>query len=145
VSADLDCIDSLDELARLAAGRIDLFVRWSRSPELDQETGLSFDELTGVELPGLSANALAIEAWWRDRPLKLWLARRLYDYRHLREMRSPDVRPWVLSGAIVGRGPDNEPLVRCHEPLAWLGDRAIAEATDLIEAQPSEWGSLNRS
>jgi hypothetical protein len=51
MSADLDCIDSLDELARLAAGRIDLFVRWSRSPALDQETGLSFDELTASNFP----------------------------------------------------------------------------------------------
>lgn len=54
------------------------------------------------------------------------------------------MRPWVLAGEIVGRGPDNEPLVCCNEPIAWLGDKVIAEATALIEAQPSEWGTLSR-
>lgn len=145
MSTDLECIDSLDDLAQLADGREDLFIRWSQSPAHDRKTGLSFDELTGVELPGLSANSLAVEPWWRDRPLKLWLARRLYDYGHLRHMRGPDVRAWVFTGTVVGRGPDNEPLVHCREPMAWLSDRVIAEATSLIELQPSEWGTLDRS
>jgi hypothetical protein len=105
---------------------------------------MSFDELTGVELPGLSANALAVEPWWQDRPLRLWLARRLYDYRHLRRTRGAEVQPWVLEGRVVGRGPDNEPLVECREPIAWLSERVIAEATELIEAQPAEWGTLSR-
>ena len=144
MATDLDYIDSLDDLARLAAGRDDLFVRWSRSPAQDQQTGLSFDELTGVELPGLSVNSLATEPWWQNRSLKLWLARRLYDYRHLRTVRGADVQPWVLEGTIVGRGPDNEPLVRCQTPIAWLSSRLIAEATAMIEALPSQWGSLNR-
>ena len=145
VTADLECIDSLDELAQLAVRQPDLYVRWSDNPDRDRDTGLSFDELTGVELPGLSANGLAVEPWWRHRPLRLWLARRLYDYRHLPGMRGPDVRPWILEGEIVGRGPDNEPLVRCRRMIAWLSDRVIAEATALIEAEPSEWGTLSRS
>lgn len=145
VSSDLECIDSLDELARLAGSASDLFVRWSSSPAQDQATGLSFDELTGVELPGLSVNSLAVETWWEDRPFKLWLARRLYDYRHLRGMRAADVRPWVLEGDIVGRGPDNEPLVRCRKAIAWLGSRTIAEATHLIESLSPEWGTLSRA
>ncbi|WP_370643856.1 DUF6098 family protein [Amycolatopsis sp. DSM 110486] len=34
------------------------------------------------------------------------------------------MRPWVLRGTEVARGPDNEPLVRCDEPLFGRGHRA---------------------
>jgi hypothetical protein len=98
-----------------------------------------------VPLPGLSANPLAVEPWWGDRSLRLWVARRLYDYRHLRYLRGPDVRPWVLVGSQCGRGPDNEPLVRVRRPVAWIADAALVEAEHLVEAQNSaEWGPLDR-
>ena len=109
------------------------------------ERGSSLDELTGVELPGLSANPLKVEPWWGDRPLDLWMARRLYDYRHLRRKRGPGVRPWVIAGDVVGRGPDNEPLVCCREIVACLDDAVTTAATKLIDEQPSDWGSLDRS
>jgi hypothetical protein len=137
-------IETLEVLVALAARQDDLFVRWSADPAADQERGSSVDELTGVELPGLSANPLRVEAWWEDRPLDVWVARRLYDYQHLRERRGRDVRPWVLTGDVVGRGPDNEPLVRCHEAVAWLADSVTRCANELIEAQPHDWGTLDR-
>jgi hypothetical protein len=106
----------------------------------------SKDALTGIDLPGLSANPLAVESWWGDRPLRLWVARRLYDYCHLRELRGPGVRPWVLVGEQCGRGPDNEPLVHCHRPVAWVSERALREADRAVEAQASaEWGPLHRA
>lgn len=144
----LPVVDRLDELAALVEKGDDLYVRWSKGPEADltqppEQT--SRDALTGVTLPGLSANPLAVEPWWGDRPVRLWVARRLYDYRHLRELRGPGVRPWVLRGEEIGRGPDNEPLVRCHEPIAWIAEDALAEAEALIDAQQSpEWGPLDR-
>src|SRR3954469_14375751 len=114
-------IRSLEELATLVeGGRADLFIRWSRGPEVDLDREGSRDELTNVELPGLSANALAVEGWWGARSRRLWGARRIYDYRHLRTQRGPGVRPWVLTGEEAGRGPDNEPLVRCRAPVAWI-------------------------
>ncbi|WP_086662924.1 DUF6098 family protein [Lentzea kentuckyensis] len=123
----------------------DVYVRWSKGPAADA-AATSRDSLTGVELPGLSASPLRIEPWWGDRSRELWVARRLFDYRHLRDLRGPDVRAWVLRGAEVGRGPDNEPLVRCLEPLAWVADEALRECTDLVDAQHSdEWGPLDRS
>lgn len=133
----------LDDLMPLIDDSRSLFVRWSRGPDVDLET-TSRDELTGVPLPGLSASPLAVEEWWEDRPLRMWLARRLYDYRHLREQRGPGVRPWVLAGHEVGRGPDNEPLVACEEPVAWLDDGVVREAVELVESQPAPWGSLKR-
>src|SRR5581483_7818669 len=104
----------------------------------------SKDELTGVELPGLSANPLKAEPWWKGHSLRSWLARRLYDYRHLAGQRGKDVRPWILEGKEVGRGPDNEPLVECLRPIAWLSENVVNEANKEIEAMPADWGSLNR-
>ena len=147
-------VRDLDELVELV-GRFprhdELYVRWSRGPGVDlrdDESGVaaSRDSLTGVPLPGLSANPLAVEPWWGDRPLRLWVARRLYDYQHLRELRGPDVRPWVLVGDACGRGPDNEPLVRCRRPVAWIADLALSESQRLVQAQGSqEWGPLDRT
>lgn len=143
-SGDLPTLHRLDELVELARNASDLYVRWSRGPQLD-EGASSRDELTGVAMPGLSANPLRVEDWWEDRPLRLWLARRLYDYRHLRELRGPDVRPWVLRGREVARGPDNEPLVACEQPLAWLDPQLVDEATRLVDEQTGEWGPLRRT
>jgi hypothetical protein len=124
----------------------ELFLRWSRGPAVDlagDPGGSSRDTLTGVPLPGLSANPLAVEAWWGGRSRRLWAARRLYDYRHLHR---EGVRPWVLIGSACGRGPDNEPLVRCRRPVAWVADAALAEAQALVEQQPAPgWGSLDRT
>ena len=141
-------LDDLDAVARLvdeSPGPDELYVRWSRGPAVDLVSQDSRDSLTGVPLPGLSANPLGVEPWWGDRPLRLWVARRLYDYQHLRDLRGPDVRPWVLVGEQCGRGPDNEPLVRCRRPVAWVSDQALRESRDVVEAQGSrEWGPLDR-
>ena len=137
---DLDAVVDL-----LEANPHDLYVRWSRGPEVDLCAGASRDSLTGIELPGLSANALAVEPWWEGRSLRLWVARRLYDYRHLRTLRGEGTRPWVLRGEVRGRGPDNEPLVRCLGTVAWISDRALAESERLVDAEGSlEWGPLDR-
>jgi hypothetical protein len=87
-------VDDLDDLTRLvseAGDRDGLYVRWSAGPVVDLRQddlgrGVSRDALTGVPLPGLSANPLAVEPWWEGRPLRLWVARKLYDYQHLREV-----------------------------------------------------------
>ena len=62
--SQLPTLRSLDEVAEILDHRRDLYVRWSRGPELDTQA-TSTDDLTGVPLPGLSANPLAVEA--RDR------------------------------------------------------------------------------
>ncbi|MEV6607181.1 DUF6098 family protein [Kutzneria sp. NPDC051319] len=123
----------------------DLYVRWSHGPDVDGDGMSSRDGLTGVPLPGLSANPLRVEPWWGDRSLRLWLARRLYDYRHLRDLRGPGVRPWVLAATERGRGPDNEPLVVDVRPLAWIDDAVLAECEQEVASQHSaEWGPLDR-
>ena len=143
-------IEVLEQLAALVQRSPDnLYVRWSRGPHADLSSGgdqRSVDGLTGVPLPGLSANPLRIEPWWGDRPVRLWVARRLYDYRHLREQRGPGVRPWVLEGQERGRGPDNEPLVACHRPVAWISDAAMRECEEAVDAEAgTDWGPLHRA
>ncbi len=143
----LPVIDDLAALADLVEREdrgAELYVRWSRGPDVDAEQ-CSRDALTGVPLPGLSANPLRVEPWWGDRSVRLWVARRLYDYRHLRDLHGPGVRPWVLVGQPCGRGPDNEPLVRCRRPVAWISDAALGECEKAVEGQGSaEWGPLDR-
>jgi hypothetical protein len=41
---------------------------------VDDAAGAGKDALTGVRLPGLSANPLAVEDWWAPRPLRVWVA-----------------------------------------------------------------------
>jgi hypothetical protein len=144
-------LDGLVELIRRFGQPDELYVRWSRGPAVDLRndgtgSATSRDSLTGIALSGLSANPLAVEPWWGGRSLKLWVARRLYDYQHLRNLRGPGVRPWVLVGDPCGRGPDNEPLVRCRRPVAWIADLALRESEQLVREQRSqEWGPLDRS
>jgi hypothetical protein len=140
---ELPTVQTLDELTGLARRHRGLYVRWSRGPEADA-AGTSSDDLTGVALPGLSANPLAVESWWEDRPLRLWIARRLYDYSHLKHEKGPGVRPWLLEGREVGRGPDNEPLVRCDRPVAWVAPSILKEAVRAIDEQNADWGPLRR-
>ncbi len=136
-------IDSLPEVVELAEGNPALYVRWSEGPEADLQQHTSFDDLTQTELAGLSANSLAVEDWW-DGPADLWMARRIYDYLHIRRRRPANVRPWVLEGEEVGRGPDNEPLVRCRRPVAWIGESVVDESVRMIEAAGNDWGPLDR-
>jgi hypothetical protein len=146
---------TLDELAALvedAGSGQQLYVRWSNGPDEDlagRTNGAqsSRDGLTGITLPGLSANPLQVEPWWGGRPVRLWVARRLYDYRHLRRQRGPGVRPWVLSGRERGRGPDNEPLVYCDRAIAWISETALQECERAVAGQggSDRWGPLDRN
>ncbi len=149
--ADLPTVHDLDEFAALvdrAGPDEELYVRWSEGPavDVDQPEQSSRDALTGITLPGLSANLLRVESWWGNRSTRRWVARRLYDYRHLREQRGPGVRPWVLVGEQCGRGPDNEPLVICHRPVAWVSEEALRQCEKIVrEAGSEDWGPLDRT
>jgi hypothetical protein len=140
----LDTFTTLHDLTRLVTSRRGLYVRWSLGPDKDLSSISSRDELTGVALPGLSANSLDVEDWWEDRPPHIWVARRLYDYSHLPRIKDSGTRPWVLAGREVARGPDNEPLVRDVEPLGWIDRRVIDEADGIIRSQRGHWGPLDR-
>jgi len=137
---------SLDDVRRFVADHDEpLYVRWSRDVDADIAEQASRDELTGVALPGLSANGLAVEPWWGERDLNTWVARRLYDYRHLREVRGPGTCAWLLTGRECGRGPDNEPLLRDCRVVASIANEATEEATRRIDELGVDWGPLART
>jgi len=144
-SEGLPVVRTLAELADLAGRYERLYVRWSRGPAVDLARSSSTDDLTGLALPGLSANPLDMEEWWQGRPARLWVARRLYDYSHLPHDKGPGVRPWVLQGHERGRGPDNEPLVADVRPMCWIDPVVIDEARDAVEGQETAWGPLRRT
>ncbi|MFI9803476.1 DUF6098 family protein [Streptomyces sp. NPDC052301] len=141
---DLPLVSTLAAVAGLVRRRRGLYVRWSKGPRTDLDAVSSTDELTGVPMPGLSANPLDVEGWWEDRSVELWVARRLYDYAHLPHDKGPGVRPWVLTGRETGRGPDNEPLVADVEPLCWIADEVIDAARAEMARQERRWGTLRR-
>jgi hypothetical protein len=86
-----------------------------------------------------------MEPWWDHRSPRIWAARRLYDYEHLREQRGPDARPWIFTGTEVGRGPDNEPLIAECALLAEVSLDVMAEAVAIIDELPADWGRLQRT
>jgi hypothetical protein len=135
---------TLADLTKSVTGERGLYVRWSRGPLQDLDSVYSRDDLTGVPLPGLSANSLDVADWWGDRPAHVWVARRLYDYSHLPRLKGAWTRPWVLRGVETGRGPDNEPLVIEVVPLGWIELSVIAEANEVITSQPGRWGPVCR-
>jgi hypothetical protein len=51
---------------------------------------------------------------------------------------------WLLDGHVLARGPDNEPLVGCDRPVAWIDDRVISEAVRTVDEQNACWGPLRR-
>lgn len=115
----------LADLEEIVSAREALYVRYSRGPHADRETSRDYE--SGLDLPGLSANPLTPERWW-TRPLREWLARQLCNYVHLSED-APDERiAWVLTGPVVARGPDNEPLIEPATAVAILDDRLVEEA-----------------
>jgi hypothetical protein len=118
-------IDDFTELAELVADRPDLFLRYSKGPDADAASGPSRDYESGETMPGLSVTTIGPEPWW-SRPAADWVARRICKYAELGA--EHDRFPWLLTGRVVGQGPDHEPLVTDAVPVARIGPRALDAA-----------------
>ncbi|MTD14931.1 hypothetical protein GIS00_13375 [Nakamurella sp. YIM 132087] len=132
----LPVVESVGHLARLVryqAGR-PLFLRWTGDLRADLDAHEILDPQTGVPLPGLPAVSLSVEPWWGRRSVELWVARKLHTAVAARR---PGAALWVISGAEVGRGPDNDSLVVDCTPVARLGSRLIASAGRIWADGPS--------
>lgn len=125
----LNTLESLDELCDFLARRDEVYLRCSRGPAAD--TGPSRDYEAEVDLPGLSVTTVTPEPWW-PRPAREWIARRLCKYLEL--ARGSDRFPWLLTGRVVGYGPDHEPLLADTVPLARVSDAAVEEAERLYHS-----------
>jgi hypothetical protein len=125
---DVPRMRTLGDVVELLGVATPLYVRFSAGPEKDSTT-VSRDHESGCELPGLSVNPLDPEPWW-DRPVEHWVARQLCQYAHLM---TPERFPWALTGEIVGRGPDCEPLLDATVPVASIDRAVVDEAAALYE------------
>ena len=114
---------SLADVTQLVDVVSPLYVRFSAGPLADVAI-VSRDHESGCLLPGLSVNPLTPEPWW-DRQVEHWLARQLCQYAHLQ---TPERFPWALTGEIVGRGPDCEPLLVKTTAVASIDREAVDEA-----------------
>ncbi|WP_203416559.1 DUF6098 family protein [Jiangella ureilytica] len=121
---DLPVLESFDDVVRAVGEHPGLLVRYSKGPASDAKAGPSRDYEAGVDLPGWSVTTLEPESWW-PRPPADWVARRLCKYDELDE---PGRFAWLLTGRVVGQGPDHEPLVTDIEAVARVGRSALAEA-----------------
>jgi Family of unknown function (DUF6098) len=131
-STSLPVVDSLDELTALVECTPDVYLRYSEGPEKDKDESASCDYESDVLMPGLSVSAIAPEPWWPRAP-KDWIARRIRQYAQLGHTEGRFA--WLLSGTVVGHGPDHEPLVTDVRPIARLSDRLLEEAAARYRAQ----------
>ncbi len=122
-------LGELGELATLLGPDEPPYLRFSAGPEADAAES-SVDGESGCVLPGLSVNPLRPEPWW-TRPAVQWLARQVRQYAHLGDGTS---YAWVLTGEVVGHGPDCEPLVAGVRPVATLDDAVLEEAANVYRA-----------
>jgi hypothetical protein len=125
-------ISTFDELVELVRRHPRLCVRHSAGPAADAGSR-SVDYEAEVDLPGWSVTPLGPEPWW-SRPVEDWVARRVCKYLELTDHQD-DRRPWVLTGRVVGHGPDHEPLVVDIEPVGWIGPDVVAEARHLYHSR----------
>src|SRR5215207_10677134 len=121
----METLDRLADVVEQLDRHDPLFVRYSRGPQADGNES-SRDYESGLDLPGLAVADLRPPSWW-TRPATDWVARRVCSYARLGEADSRRY-PWLLTGRIVGYGPDHEPLVADVKPIARISRRALAEA-----------------
>lgn len=121
-----------------------LFLRWSSDLAVDLDLPQSLDALTGVEMPGLAVLSLAVEPWWQDRPVDLWLARKLGGQRPPADLDGPAVRPWIITGTPLGHSPDGETLIGSCSLVATVTDAVMVQAASLVDSLAHRWVGLAR-
>jgi hypothetical protein len=122
--AEVPVAEDLAAVVRLAEEVPDLYIRYSEGPEQDAAAPRSRDYEAKVDMPGLSVACIVPEPWW-PRSVEDWVARRICSYAHLDE---EDRVAYLLTGRVVGRGTDHEPLVVDVRPVSRISDQAIREA-----------------
>jgi hypothetical protein len=119
----LHTIDDVVDLVRSAD--CELYVRFG--DPCDDLRSRSVDHESGLTMPGLSVNPVSPPSWWRNRTLAAWVVRQICSYAHLQE-HDPQRACVLLTGRIVDRGPDNEPLLNDASLVAILAPEVVEEA-----------------
>jgi Family of unknown function (DUF6098) len=125
---DLAALGSLADVVDVVRAHGTIYLRYSEGPDEDLPSRCSRDYEADVDLPGLSVTVASPEPWWQ-RPVEDWVARRLCKYA---ELGTANGRfPWLLTGRVVGNGPDHEPLVDHVRPVARVSEEAVQQAVRL--------------
>jgi hypothetical protein len=132
VTSHLKVMEELADVVETVRVHGTVYLRYSEGPEEDLRHRSSRDYESGVDLPGLSVTVISPEPWW-PRPVEDWVARRLCTYAELGA--SEGRFPWLLTGRVVGNGPDHEPLVDQVRPIARISERAVREAEGVYRAR----------
>lgn len=133
VTDDLPHLDSVAEVTDFVEEcAAPVYVRFSENPARDLQEP-SADHASGLTLPGLAVNAMDPPRWWLGHPVEEWVTRQICTYVHLQDHDERRIC-WLLTGTIVDRGPDNEPLLRDVRPLAVVTEAAVREAKARREA-----------
>jgi hypothetical protein len=130
-TTDAPVLTSLEDLVELIGNGQLLFVRYSKGPD-DDANRESRDYESKLPLPGLSVNPLDPQPWW-TRPLEDWVARQLCQYAHLKDDADDQRCAWVLTGRVVTRGPDNEPVIEHPRLVAFLSEELVEQAKALYD------------
>jgi Family of unknown function (DUF6098) len=133
-SPEIATVDALVEL--VTSSDDELYVRFAPESERDG-TGGSVDHESGLPLPGLSVNPLRPPSWWRGTPSEQWISRQVRAYQHLQDG-DGDRRCWVVTGVVVDRGPDNEPLLADMRIVGRVADAVVRECERLRPSSPRE-------
>lgn len=126
--SDLPTLDSVAQIVDAQRDVGDLYLRVSRGPA-ESRTGSRHPE-SGYPLPGIPCWTLGPESWW-PAGSATWIARQLVAHSYLLSDRA---RAWLLTGPVVGRGPDGETLVSPARPVALVGPGAFLEAESVYAA-----------
>lgn len=135
IETALPTIATIDDLCQLvtdygARGEW-LYVRHSRGPEADAAMEwVSTNHFNGSAESGLSVMELhdivprnVCERWEHgDRHFIAW---QVAEYHHADD---PAFHPYILTGTLLGKGSDGEPVVTAVTPVAYLDRRAVSEA-----------------
>ena len=117
-------ITTIAEVLELIAAHGDrLFVRWGNPNQDDLILGRSYNAVTGRREAGLS-----VSRWWSESEADLykWIG----EYQFLR-INGP-CQPYLLTGEVVGKGGDGEPVIASAKVVALIDD-SMVKSLDEIE------------
>jgi hypothetical protein len=114
-------VASLEDVHQLSSVAGPLYLHYGSGPV---GAAAPRDPESGCRLPGLPVAAVDPEPWW-DLPAEHWVARQVCQHAHLW---GGVHRCWLLSGDVVGRGVDGEPLLTAVLVLGLLGPACLDEA-----------------
>jgi len=127
--AKVKTVKSLSELMALIVDK-EYYIRYTSNISADIRRGYSLNHATGQSESGLSVNDLFADTpeVWAGKE-KAFVAMQVADYSFM----FGGKRAWVVSGAVVGHGSDNEPLITNAQVIAEVTADCIAECKALWE------------